>query len=232
MGAGAGAEPAARVAPRNQKDDLPPGVPVAAWGTSRYSMSDPDWFAANATQPGLPTVRSTKLPLGLGSADRYSPAVRLTSGAPGVHGASGPVDSLHPTARSEHSPIRLVTFPTIFTLPHFAGEAHDPPEADRAYQLVDPNHRHDQGLERDPPLRERPPRHAGEPQRYASLRDKSQPPLPRQDRPYTGVPTRPDDAVAQGHDPQPRDEQHPGPQACQGLQMQAGACQGEEREVH
>src|SRR5256712_7526924 len=201
MGAGAGAELAARVAPRNKKDDLPPGVPVAAWGTSRYSMPDPDWFAANATQPGPRTVRRTKLPLGLGSADRYSPAVRLTSGAPGVHGASGPVDSLHPTARSEHTPIRLSTFSDTLFLLCFAGEAQDPPEADRAYQLVDPNHRHDQGLERDPPLRERPPRHAGEPQRYPSLRDKSQPPLPRQDRPYTGVPTRPGDAAAQGHDP-------------------------------
>src|SRR2546429_6141174 len=150
MGAGAGAELAGRVAPRSQKDDSPPGVPVAACGTSRYSMSDPDGFAATATQPGLRTVRSTKAPLGLGSADRYSPAVRLTSGAAAVHGASGPVDSLHPATRSEHSPIRLVTFPTMFALPHFAGEAQGPPEADRAYQLVDPNHRHDHGLERDP----------------------------------------------------------------------------------
>src|SRR5437016_13936451 len=134
MGAGAGAELAARVAPRNKKDDLPPGVPVAAWGTSRYSMSDPDWFAANATQPGPRTVRRTKSPLGLGSADRYSPAVRLTSGAPAVHGASGPVDSLHPTARSEHSPIRPVTFPTMFTLPPFAAQAQALPDADPAYQ--------------------------------------------------------------------------------------------------
>src|SRR3989442_15020830 len=49
MGAGAGAELAARVAPRNKKDDLPPGVPVAAWGTSRYSMSDPDWRSEEHT---------------------------------------------------------------------------------------------------------------------------------------------------------------------------------------
>src|SRR2546427_12591619 len=100
MGAGAGAELAARVAPRNKKDDLPPGVPLAAWGTSRYSMSDPDWFAANATQPGPRTMRRTKSPLGLGSADRYSPAVRLTSGSPAGHGARGQFAWLHPPPRS------------------------------------------------------------------------------------------------------------------------------------
>src|SRR2546425_6724800 len=105
MGAGAGAELAARVAPRNKKDDLPPGVPVAAWGTSRNSMPDPDWFAANATQPGPRTVRRTKSPPGLGPADRDSPAVRWTSGPPACHGATGPVDSLHPTPTSQHSPI-------------------------------------------------------------------------------------------------------------------------------
>src|SRR2546427_9807484 len=104
MGAGAGAELAARVAPRNKKDDLPPGVPVAAWGTSRHSMSDPDWFAANAAQPGPRTVRRTKSPLGLGSADRYSPAVRLRSGAPAVHRSRGAVESLQPAARGEHRP--------------------------------------------------------------------------------------------------------------------------------
>src|SRR5438445_7016785 len=71
--------------------------------------------------------------------------------------------------RSEHSPIPPSTFPHMLFLLCFAGEAQDPPEADRAHQLMDSNHRHDQGLERDPPRRERPPRHGGEPQRYTSL---------------------------------------------------------------
>src|SRR3989449_5780298 len=163
MGAGAGAELAARVAPRNKKDDLPPGVPVAAWGTSRYSMPDPDWFAANATQPGPRTVRRTKSPRGLGSADRYSPAVRLTSGAPAVHGASGPVDSLHPTARSEHSPIRLSTFPHMLFLLCFAGEAQDPPEADRAHHLMNSNHPPNKVPNQTPPPRKRPPATAANP---------------------------------------------------------------------
>src|SRR5437879_13512903 len=140
-------------------------------------MSDPDGLAANATQPAPRTARRRKSRRGLGSADWYSPAVRSTSGAAAVHGASGPLDSLHPAARSEHSPIRLSILPTMFPLPHFAGQAQGPPEADRAHQLVDPNHRHDQSLERAPPLRERPSRYGGEPQRHSRLRDKTQPPL-------------------------------------------------------
>src|SRR3989442_14446783 len=100
MGAGAGAELAARVAPRNKKDDLPPGVPVAAWGTGRYSMPDPDWFAANATQPRPRTARRTKTPGGLAAADRHSPAVRLTSGSPAEKVSSGPAGCLRPTATS------------------------------------------------------------------------------------------------------------------------------------
>src|SRR2546426_9239317 len=60
-------------------------------------------------------------------------------------------------------------------------------EADWSRHLVNANHRHDEGLERDPPLRKRPPRQLGEPQGHARLRYKAQPAVPGKGRRHIGV---------------------------------------------
>src|SRR5436309_1308166 len=56
------------------------------------------------------------------------------------------------TPRSESRLSRIIPLRNMFPLSHFAREAQGPPETDRADDLVDADHDHDQRLQRYPPL--------------------------------------------------------------------------------
>src|SRR6266581_5693246 len=137
------------VSPCSSKLDVFPGTPVVSWGTTRYSALSAAPAAGKTRHPAVAPV---------GSNDVNAPttgSVRLDPAA--VQGGSlGPDPSLHATAaatpRNESRLSRIIPLRNMFPLCHFAREAQGPPEADRADDLVDADHDHDQRLQRYPPL--------------------------------------------------------------------------------
>ena len=113
-------------------------------------------------------------------------------------------------------------------LPGFPGPNERLAETDWSGYLVDSNHRYDEGFERDPPLRERPPRQLRQRQRPTGLRYKAQPALAGKDWRHVGVAAGPEQAVAQAHDPQADQQQHPGPELRQRAKLQRRPGEGEE----
>src|SRR2546429_3749427 len=146
------------------------------------------------------------------------------SGVPDVPGGSGGPRSwlLPPAARTDASPASPPSPPNppkgrcatmcALPLPGFPGPNERLAETDWSGYLVDSNHRYDEGFERDPPLRERPPRQLRQRQRPTGLRYKAQPALAGKDWRHVGVAAGPEQAVAQAHDPQADQQQHPGPE--------------------
>src|SRR5688572_28625583 len=104
------------------------------------------------------------------------PATRLTAEPLAVHGGRiGPSRGslLQPTASSDDNPASHRLLRIRCSLRDFPGQEQGAAEADRPRHLVDPNDRDDQGLERDPPFGEGPPRELREPQHDPRLRYKA-----------------------------------------------------------
>src|SRR2546427_8553955 len=126
------------------------------------------------------------------------------SGVPDVQGGSGgPRSWLLPhAARTDASPASRPSHPNppksrfatmcALPLPGFPGPNERLAETDWSGYLVDSNHRYDEGFERDPPLRERPPRQLRQRQRPTGLRYKAQPALAGKDWRHVGVAAGPE----------------------------------------
>src|SRR5882762_7967457 len=129
------------------------GMLLADWGTTRYSIVVPAVWVGSMT-PYAPIPRDTCPPL------------------VAVHGASGgwvPGPELQAVASSDDRPTIHRRLGIASFLRDFSGAHQRHAEADGPRHLVNTNHRHDQGLKRDPPLRERPPGELCEPQRHPGL---------------------------------------------------------------
>src|SRR5207248_1284882 len=92
----------------------------------------------------------------------------------------GVVPLLQPAARIDDRPAHQSCFGISDVLRDFSGAPERPAQADRPDHLVHPNHRYDEGLERDPPLGERTPGHLRQPERAPRLRHQAEPTLARQ----------------------------------------------------
>src|SRR6266571_1166732 len=187
------------VSPCSSKLDVFPGTPVVSWGTTRYSALSAAPAAGKTRHPAVAPV---------GSNDVNAPttgSVRLDPAA--VQGGSlGPDPSLHATAaatpRNESRLSRIIPLRNMFPLCHFAREAQGPPEADRADDLVDADHDHDQRLQRYPPLgksavgsrnRRGPPRKPGanaEPKGAESDEEQHPPPVVLEESQLLGLEPR------------------------------------------
>src|SRR5438132_360290 len=108
-----------------------------------------------------------------GSIARYAAVSKLIALALAVQGGSnGPSRGslLHAAPSSDHTPTSHRRFGVMRVLRRFPGPAERPAQADRPCDFVHSYHRHDQGLEGDPPLRERPPGEPRQRQRRSRLR--------------------------------------------------------------
>src|SRR6266850_286860 len=202
------------------------GMVVADCGTTRYSIVDPSRFAAKTAQPAV----------WVGSMTAYAPIPRDTCPPlVAVHGASGgwvPGLELQAAATSDDSPTIHRRFGIALFLHDFSGAQQRRAEADGSRHLVNPNHRHDQGLKGDPPFRERPPGELCEPQGHPGLRYKPEPTVPRHGGRHTRMPSRPQQAVAQAHEAKADEQQDPRPQIRQHPHPQPSTRQSEERHIH
>src|SRR5881394_195592 len=122
-----------------------PGVPVASWGTTRYSTIE--LVAGNSTHP-----ESTPA-----SSDTYWVTARFT-GMPPVHGRMpGSVPPLHATNQivpvNHQSGLWNIPFPPSFR--DFTSAPQSPLEADRTGDFMESDHCHEQRFQRDIPLRKR-----------------------------------------------------------------------------
>src|SRR5213593_1741344 len=194
------------VSPRSRKLELTPGVPVADCGTTRYSAVSTLALAGKSTHPES----------GTGSTGMNESTARETvNPLPAVHsgrsgGGFGAVLSLHAAASSSDAvPTHLSAARNMVSFRRWLRPHQRQPRADRAHDLVHSNHRDNQGLERDPPLGERPVGGGGQAQRDASLRDKYQPPIAGYGGRHIGVPSCPAQPVAQTPHTQAHQQQDP-----------------------
>src|SRR3989442_1036973 len=127
------------------------GMLLADWGTTRYSIVVPAGFDGKTAQPAV----------WVGSMTVYAPIPRDTCPPlVALHGASGgwvPGLELQAVASSDDRPTIHRRLGIASFLRDLSGAHQRHAEADGPRHLVNTNHRHDQGLKRDPPFRERPP---------------------------------------------------------------------------
>src|SRR5438270_7237684 len=219
-GAANGAAAAGTVAPRNRNPDESSGAPLTAWGIRRYSYADAEAFGPNTAHPADC----------VGSIAVSAATARLTCPPlAAVHGASlGCVLlELQAAAKSDDSP---ATRPLGISdvLRDSPGAPERPPEADRPDQLVHPNDRYHEGLERDPPLGKGAPGHLRQPERAPRLGHQTEPALAGERGRHARMPPRPAQAVPQADGPQPDQQQRPGPQLGQCVQAQTRTRQDKE----
>src|SRR2546428_2850173 len=202
------------------------GMLLADCGTTRYSIVDPKMFAGKTAQPAVCVGSTAVYPLS--PSETCPPLVA-------VHGASrGCVTGLElqAAARSDGSPTTHRRFGIGYFLRDFSGAHERRAAADGSRDLVNTNHRHDQGLKGDPPFRERPPGELRQPQRRPRLRYEPEPPVPRQDGRHTRMPPRPKETIVQAHEPEADEQQDPRPQIRQYPDPEPGPGQREERHIH
>src|SRR6266704_6795763 len=161
--ASAGAAAATTVSPRSRNADASSGTPLTAWGTRRYAIAEPVGLSGNTMQPDM----------GPGSTVPYAATPSLIESPLAVHGGKSGASRaslLHPTPRSDHTPTTQRPFGIAYSLRDFAGPDEGSAETDRPRHLMQSPHRPEQGFERDPPLREGPPRKPCQRQRHSRLR--------------------------------------------------------------
>src|SRR5207247_3139718 len=139
------------------------GMLLADCGTTRYSMVDPKMFAGNTAHPAVCVGSTAVSPL---SPRETCPPLVAVQGASGgcVTGLE-----LQAAARSDGSPTTHRRFGIGYFLRDFSGAHERRAAADGSRDLVNTNHRYDQGLKGDPPFRERPPGKLCERQRHPLL---------------------------------------------------------------
>src|SRR5207249_5201509 len=116
---------------------------------------------------------------------------------------------------------RLLNFPLLGDFP---AAPQDPLKADRSGELMHADHRYQQRLQRDIPLRERPSQHGRERDGQSSLRDEPQPPIGGPGcAPLPAPPPRPPETTPQTREPQSRKEQRPGPHLSPRGELQVAA---------
>src|SRR5438034_5041392 len=131
-----------------------------------------------------------------------------------LHGAAPAIASKHPRAR----------LPNFHLLGDFPAAPQDPLKADRSGELMHADHRYQQRLQRDIPLRERPSQHGRERDGQSSLRDEPQPPIGGPGcAPLPAPPPPPPQTTPQNPDPQSPQEQPPGPHPLQRGQLPVSA---------
>src|SRR6266704_5008625 len=223
--ASAGAAAATTVSPRSRNADASSGTPLTAWGTRRYAIAEPVGLSGNTMQPDM----------GPGSTVPYAATPSLIESPLAVHGGKSGASRaslLHPTPRSDHTPTTQRPFGIAYSLRDFAGPDEGSAETDRPRHLMQSHHRHDQGFERDPPLREGPPRKPCPPQRHPRRRYAAPPAVSGHGGHHTRVTPGPQEPVAQGQPAEPHEQQRPGPQIGEHAEPQPGTHEGEEYRVH
>src|SRR5438034_6129101 len=133
-----------------------------------------------------------------------------------LHGAAPAIASKHPRAR----------LPNFHLLGDFPAAPQDPLKADRSGELMHADHRYQQRLQRDIPLRERPSQHGRERDGQSSLRDEPQPPIGGPGcAPLPARPPRQPENPPQTPHPEPPKDERPGTQFPQraNLHVAAGA---------
>src|SRR6266700_136924 len=197
--ASAGAAAATTVSPRSRNADASSGTPLTAWGTRRYAIAEPVGLSGNTMQPDM----------GPGSTVPYAATPSLIESPLAVHGGKSGASRaslLHPTPRSDHTPTTQRPFGIAYSLRDFAGPDEGSAETDRPRHLMQSHHRHDQGFERDPPLREGPPRKPCQRQRHSRLRYDAPPAVSGHGGHHTRVTPGPQEPVAQRQPAEPHEQ--------------------------
>src|SRR6266516_1915148 len=171
--------------------------------------------------------------LDAGSSEIYWLTASVTAASAAVQGRMCTSVLLHaaaPAIASKHPRARLLNF---HLLGDFPAAPQDPLKTDRSGELMHADHRYQQRLQRDIPLRERPSQHGRERDGQSSLRDEPQPPIGGPVGAYGGVnsrcaavparPPRQPETTPQTCDPQSRKEQRPGPHLSQRGELQVAA---------
>src|SRR5437762_1697782 len=162
--------------------------------------------------------------LDAGSSEIYWLTASVTAASAAVQGRMCTSVLLHaaaPAIASKHPRARLLNF---HLLGDFPAAPQDPLKADRSGELMHADHRYQQRLQRDIPLRERPSQHGRERDGQSSLRDEPQPPIGGPGcAPLPARPPRQPETPPQTRDPQSRKEQRPGPHLSQRGELQVAA---------
>src|SRR6266516_399640 len=125
--------------------------------------------------------------LDAGSSEIYWLTASVTAASAAVQGRMCTSVLLHaaaPAIASKHPRARLLNF---HLLGDFPAAPQDPLKTDRSGELMHADHRYQQRLQRDIPLRERPSQHGRERDGQSSLRDEPQPPIGGPVGAYGGV---------------------------------------------
>src|SRR5437773_2035846 len=151
--------------------------------------------------------------LDAGSSETYWLTASVTAASAAVQGRMCTSVLLHaaaPAIASKHPRARLLNF---HLLGDFPAAPQDPLKADRSGELMHADHRYQQRLQRDIPLRERPSQHGRERDGQSSLRDEPQPPIGgRGCAPLPAPPPPPPGTHPPNPAPPPPQEPRPTPQ--------------------